>query len=152
MIKWITFALILFVSCILGVLGELLNILLTFWSGRKKSSRLFFDLFFTLYLSSPRSFGVILRRYVTHLSIVVFSWCLCCTWSSTVVRLVTSSRAVLISLSGNGDSRGLLLWGLFITSLEAVSLIFEAVSFTLEAVSWTASNSRRASSSSFLKK
>jgi hypothetical protein len=73
MIKWITFALILFVSCILGVLGEFLNILLTFWSGRKKSSRLFFDLFFTLYLSSPRSFGVILWRYVTHLSIVVFS-------------------------------------------------------------------------------
>jgi hypothetical protein len=30
MIKWITFALILFVSCILGVLGEFLNILLTF--------------------------------------------------------------------------------------------------------------------------
>jgi hypothetical protein len=26
MIKWITFALILFVSCILGVLGEFLNI------------------------------------------------------------------------------------------------------------------------------
>jgi hypothetical protein len=73
MIKWITFALILFVSCILGVLGEFLNILLTFWSCRKKSSRLFFDLFFTLYLSSPRSFGVILWRYVTHLSIVVFS-------------------------------------------------------------------------------
>jgi hypothetical protein len=64
--------LILFVSCILGVLGEFLNILLTFWSGRKKSSKLFFDLFFTLYLSSPRSFGVILWRYVTHLSIVVF--------------------------------------------------------------------------------
>jgi hypothetical protein len=30
MIIWITFALILFVSCILGVLGEFLNILLTF--------------------------------------------------------------------------------------------------------------------------
>jgi hypothetical protein len=48
MILWITFALILFISCILGVLGEFLNILLTFLSGRKKSSRLFFDLFFTL--------------------------------------------------------------------------------------------------------
>jgi hypothetical protein len=52
MIKWITFALILFVSCFLGVLGEFLNILLTFWSGRKKSSRLFFDLFFALYFST----------------------------------------------------------------------------------------------------
>jgi hypothetical protein len=30
MIKWIRYALILFVSCILGVLGEFLNILLTF--------------------------------------------------------------------------------------------------------------------------
>jgi hypothetical protein len=45
MIKWITFALILFVSCILGVLGEFLN---SFTRERSSKGLLFTLLLFLL--------------------------------------------------------------------------------------------------------
>jgi hypothetical protein len=63
MIKWITFALIIFVSCILGVLGEFLK-----WPEKK----LFFDLFFALYFSTCWRF-IWRQIYMTYLSIVVFT-------------------------------------------------------------------------------
>jgi hypothetical protein len=91
----ICFDIIGIISCILGVLGEFLNILLTFWSGRKKSSRLFFDLSFALLFStfwrytvwliniwksfhmvSGTTSGLVGTKYISNWSLELYNLCL----------------------------------------------------------------------------